>query len=124
MRRQDEVGGGDIGGGDSPEGVDEHASATSGGGPASRTARGIEGEARGDAGAEASGGLRSAFVPRAEEEGKESEVVGFPRFGNVSDGIIAFIGGSQAVDSQELFARSMATKFASSRLLTRQPEAC
>jgi len=81
MRRQDEVGGGDIGGGDSPEGVDEHASATSGGGLASRTARGIDGEARGDAGAEASGHLRSAFVPRAEEEG--NEVAGF-RFGNVS----------------------------------------
>ena len=76
MPRQDEVDGDDIGGGDSPDGVDEHASAESGGGVASSTARGIEGEARDDAGADASGDLRPALGSRAEEEGEESEAVG------------------------------------------------
>ena len=77
MPRQDEVGGDDIGGGDSLDGVDEHASAASGGGVASSTARGIEGEARGDAGADASGDLRPALGSRAEEEGEDREAVGF-----------------------------------------------
>lgn len=75
MRKHDEVGGDDSGGGESPEGVDEHASAESGGGVASSTARGIEGETRGDAGADASGDLRAALGSRAEEEGEESEAV-------------------------------------------------
>jgi len=77
MRKHDEVGGDDSGGGESPEGVDEHASAETGGGVASSTARGIEGETRGDAGADASGDLRAALGSRAEEEGEESEAVLF-----------------------------------------------
>jgi len=132
MPRQDEVCGDDIGGGDSPEGVDEHASAESGGGLASSTTRGIEGEARGDAGAEASGeasgDFRPAFVPRAEEEGEEgeeSEVVGFrdaDMFRMVSIALSRGLPGGRF--SRACKEYCMAMKFASSRLLNRQPEAC